>query len=58
MYNLKYSIPKQITIIFHNGSNYENQFIIKGLAKQFKGRFTCLGENNKKYITFTFLIEK
>ena len=27
--NIKYSIPKEIPIIFHNGSNYEYHFIIK-----------------------------
>ena len=27
--NIKYSIPKEIPIIFHNGSNYDYHFIIK-----------------------------
>ena len=31
--------------------------IIKELAEGFKHRFTCLRENNKKYITFTVPIE-
>ena len=31
--------------------------IIKELAEGFKNRFTCLRENNKKYITFTVPIE-
>ena len=31
--NLKYSVPKKIPIAFHNGSNYDYQFIIKELAK-------------------------
>ena len=30
---LKYVIPKEITIIIYNGSNYDNHFMIKGLAK-------------------------
>ena len=30
--NFKYSIPKEITIIIHNGSNYNYHFIIKELA--------------------------
>ena len=38
--------------IFHNGYNYDYHFIIKELAEEFEGQFTCLGENNKKYITF------
>ena len=27
--NLKYSVPKEIYIVFHNGSNYDYHFIIK-----------------------------
>ena len=30
--NLKYSVPKEIPITFHNGSNYDYHFIIKELA--------------------------
>ena len=30
--NLKYSIPKEITITFHNRSNYDYDFIIKELT--------------------------
>ena len=56
--NLKYSVPKKIPIVFHNGSNYEYHFIIKELAEEFKKQFTCLGENTEKYITFTVPIEK
>ena len=46
--NLKYSIPKNISIAFHNGSNYNYHFIIKELAKELKKQFTCLGENAEK----------
>ena len=56
--NLKYSVPKEISIVFHNGSNYDNHFIIKELAEKFKKQFTCLGENTEKHITSTFPIEK
>ena len=34
--DFKYSIPKEITIIFHNGSNYDYHFIIKQAAEEFK----------------------
>ena len=34
--NLKYSVPKKIPIVFHNGSNYDYHFIIKELAEEFK----------------------
>ena len=56
--NLKYSVPKKIPIVFHNGSNYDYHFIIKELAEEFRKQFTCLGENTEKYITFTVPIEK
>ena len=41
--------------MFHNGSNYDIDLIIKQLAKDFKGRFTCSGEKIEKYITFQYL---
>ena len=37
MCNLKYSVPKEITIFFHNGSNYDYHFVIKKLAQEFEG---------------------
>ena len=52
-YNLNYKIPKEIPIVFHNGSTYDYRFIIKQLAKKFKGNFDCLGENTEQYITFS-----
>ena len=56
--NLKYAIPKEITIMFHNGSNYDYYFIKKELAEEFKGQFTCSGKNTEKYITFSVPIGK
>ena len=44
--------------MFHNGSTYDYHFIIKELAEQFEGEFECLGENTKKYITFSVPIKK
>ena len=32
--NLKHRVPKEISIVFHNGSNYNYHFIIKELAKK------------------------
>ena len=54
MCNLKYSAPKKVPIVFYNGSN----FIIKKLAEKFEGKFTCLGENTEKLLTFSVSIEK
>ena len=46
MYNALGEIP----VVFHNGSSYDDHFIIKELAE---GDFECLGENKEKYITFS-----
>ena len=48
IYNLKYSVPKKILIVFRNGSNYYYHFIIKELAEEFKKQFTCWRENIEK----------
>ena len=56
--NLRYKIPKNIPVIFHNGSTYDYHFIIKELACEFEGNFECLGENTEKYITFSGPIKK
>ena len=56
--NLRYKIPKEISIVFHNGSTYDHHFVIKQLAKEFEGNFNCLGENTEKYITFSVPIKK
>ena len=55
--NLRYKVPKEIPIVFHNGSTYDYHFIIKKLAEEFKGEFECLGENTEKYITFSVPIK-
>ena len=56
--NLRYKIPKEVPIVFHNGSTYDYHFIIKELVKEFDGNFECLGENTEKYITLSALIKK
>ena len=53
--NLKYGIPTEINMTFHNRSNHDYHFIITELAEEFEGHFTCIG---KKYITFSVPIEK
>ena len=51
--NLKYSLHKEIPIIFHIGSNCDYHFTIKQLAEESEKQFTCLGKNTKIYITFS-----
>ena len=56
--NLRYKIPKEIPVVFRNGSTYDYHFIIKELIKKFDGNFKCLGENTEKYIIFSVPIKK
>ena len=58
IYNLRYKIPKEIPIIFHNGSTYDYHFIIRELVKEFEDNFECLGENTEKYLTFSVPIKR
>ena len=52
--NLRYKTPKEIPIVFHNGSTYDYHFIIRQLAKEFDGQLNCLGKNT----TFSVSIRK
>ena len=58
IFNLRYKIPKDIPIIFHNSSTYDYHFIIRELVREFEGNFECLGENTEKYITVSVSIKK
>ena len=55
---MKYSIPKEIPVVFPNGSNHNYHFIIKELAKEFKGEFNCLRKNTEKNKTFLVPLTK
>ena len=55
--NLRYKIPKEIPVVFHNGSTHDHHFITKQLAEEFEGQFECFGENTEKYITFSVPIK-
>ena len=56
--NLRYKTPKEIPVVFHNGSTYDYHFIINQLTKEFNGQLECLGENAEKYITFSVPIKE
>ena len=51
-------MPKDISVVFHNGSTYDYHFIIKKLAEEFASEFECLGENPEKYINFSVPLKK
>ena len=48
-----YICEKEFCAVFHNGSIYDNHLIIKQISKDFKGSFTCTGENTEKFISFS-----
>ena len=56
--NLICKAPKEIRVVFHNGSAYDDHFIIKQLAEELEGEFKYLGENAEKYITFSVPLKK
>ena len=56
--NLRYRVPIEISIVFHNGSTYDYHFIVKKAAEEFKVEFECLGENAEKYVAFSVLLKK
>ena len=37
--NLRYKTPKEIPVVFHNGSTYDYHFMIRELAEEFEGQF-------------------
>ena len=56
--NLRYKIPKEFLVVFHNGFTYDYHFIIKELTKKIEGQFECLEESTEKYIIFSPPIKK
>ena len=44
--NLKFNVPIEIAVVFHNGSNYNYHVIIKELRNPFEGKLECIGEKN------------
>ena len=57
--NLRYKVPDNIPVKFHNDLSYDYRHIIKELAEEFKGEdFECLAENTEKHISFSVPIRK
>ena len=53
----KLYLSKEFTLIFNNSSNYDYHFIVKELAEECKGQFTCLGNNYEKHM-FSAQVDK
>ena len=47
IYNLKFNVPVEIPVVFHNCSEYDYNFIIKELENEFEGQFECHGKDRK-----------
>ena len=59
IWNLRYKVPYEIPVQFHNGWGYDFHLIIKELPEKFKGEDTeCLVENTEKYISSSVSIKK
>ena len=56
--NLRYSIQKDITVFFHNCTNYDFTLIIPDLAKEFRSQLHCIPLNNKKFMSFSIPIKE
>ena len=46
--NSEFNVSNEISVVSHNGSNYDGHFIIKELATDFKRKFECLSKNRGK----------
>lgn len=51
--NLQYKDSRKIPVVFHNLSNYDAHFIVKALAKGFKGNVSVIPRTDEHYISFT-----
>ena len=45
IWNLRYKVAKEASVVFHNGSIDDHHFIMRELAEVFEGQFECLGGN-------------
>ena len=56
--NLDFNVPTDISVVFHNGSNYDYDFIIKELEKDFEENLNVSGKIQKKPKLFLFQYKK
>ena len=55
--HLKFGVPSEIHVVFHNRSNYDYHFIINKLANDFEGQLEGFVENTEKYKNVSVPIE-
>ena len=56
--NLRYSTQIDIPVFFHNGANFDFNWIINELAKEFRSEMRCIPLNTNKYMSFSIPIKK
>ena len=56
--NLRFSITKEISVVFHNVFNFDYHFTIKEFGKEFEGEFNFLEENTEKCKTHSVSITR
>ena len=56
--NLKFNVPNETPVVFHNASNYDYHFSIKEFANEFEGNFNVLGKIRKSAKPFSLPTEK
>ena len=56
--HLRFNVPDEVPVVFHNGWNYDYHFIIKEFASEFQRQFDCYGKNKEKYKMFSALTKK
>ena len=56
--NLNYKLVKEIPVLFHNGSVYDYHFIIKYLAREFKGNSECLDEILRSILVLLYHLKR
>ena len=49
-------MPKEVPVVFHH-AGYDTHFLIEQLAEKCGCQFGCIGENMKKYVTFSVPIK-
>ena len=54
IFNLKYSVPKKLFIVFDSGSNYDFHFVIKELAEELKKKTTYLFRRKYRNIHYFY----
>ena len=56
--NLKFNVCNEIPVVVHNGSNYDNHFIIKELGNNLRKNSNALGKIQKNTKLSPFLQKK